>query len=334
MENRRHLNHVETLRAIAALSVSVYHFSVYFTWNETTTNNFVYGAQGVEIFYLISGFIIPYSLYHSSYKIRHYLKYMSKRLVRLMPPYIVAIILINMMGIFLCKVFWGCDHQFDWPQIFVNIFFLADAFPNIDWINPIFATLEVELHFYIVIGLLFPLFALKRWVFPLACFTLLTLGILTFKYDTLFYNSPYFICGMSLFFIKEKGWKIEYITAALLAAVSLFIFYFPEDLVAAIIGFSALLFLPDNFKFLRFTGKISYSYYLIHGLAGGTILFFNAPKEFGVNNPILMMILAMAISWAAAFILYWFIERPSIRISKKIKYKMKYSDKFVKSNYG
>jgi peptidoglycan/LPS O-acetylase OafA/YrhL len=318
--NRRHLKQVETLRAMAALSVAIFHFSAYFTWSENITSNFTLGAQGVEVFYLISGFIIPFSLFHTSYKIQDYFKYMGKRLIRLLPPYILTIILIQVVGIALCTFLWGCDYDINFRQIAINVFFLADLFPTYDWINPIFATLEVELQFYLIIGLLFIVFKRWSWSFTLISIGLLFIGILTKHLDTVLVNSPYFLTGVSLFFIKEKGWKWEYVVSLIFIFISLFKFYMWQDLGAALIGFSLLLFLPDNIKFLNYTGKISYSYYLVHGLSGGWFLFFTAPTQFGQHHPLVLMLFALIISWIAAFIIYYTIERVSMKFSKKISY--------------
>jgi exopolysaccharide production protein ExoZ len=317
---RRHLKQIESVRALAALSVAIYHFSAYFTWSETTTINFTIGAQGVEVFYLISGFIIPFSLYHSSYKVKDYFRYMGKRLIRLLPPYVTTIILIQIVSIALCTYLWGCEHDVNFRQIAINILFIADLFPNYDWLNPIFATLEVELHFYILIGFLFILY--KRWSisFPLVSILILGLGLVTREFDTALVNSPYFILGTSLFFIKEHGWKWEYTFTAILAFLTLFSEYMWQDLGAAVIGFSLVLFLPDTFRPLNFTGKISYSYYLIHGLSGGWFLFFTAPTEFGQSHPVLMIIAGLIVSWVAAFLLYISVEKLSLRFSKKIRY--------------
>src|SRR5690606_19899923 len=106
---------------------------------------------------------------------------------------------------------WGCQYDINFRQIATNVFFVADLFPDFGWINPIFATLEVELQFYIVVGLLFPLFTKNKWFFPAICILLLMLGLLTRHMGTFLVNSPYFICGMSVFFISEKGYKIPYL---------------------------------------------------------------------------------------------------------------------------
>ena len=337
MENKRHLNQIESLRAFAAIAVAIFHFSAYFVWNETTTQNFTYGALGVEIFYMISGFIIPYSLYHSGYLIHHYFRYMGKRLVRLLPPYWLTIFLIVAVGFCLCKFLWGCPWSLsmNFKQSAVNAFFLSDFIfflsdinilsdginpQNYDWLNPIFATLEVELHFYILIGLLFPLIQKIPWTYLIICALFLYGGYETIEYDTVLVRSPYFICGMSIFFIKEKGFNLIYIIPVLSALVVVNEFYYGEDLVVLIIGILSLYLLPRSFKFLNLTGRISYSYYLIHGLAGGNFLHFTADSEFAKSNPVIMIIFALLVSWIAAFGMYWFVERTSMKISKRIKY--------------
>jgi peptidoglycan/LPS O-acetylase OafA/YrhL len=90
------------MRAIAALSVALFHFTNHVNVDtpliasEATRNSFVYGAQGVEMFYLISGFIIPYSFYYGKYQLSDYFSYLGKRLSRLLPPYFLTIFLITL----------------------------------------------------------------------------------------------------------------------------------------------------------------------------------------------------------------------------------------------
>ena len=320
MENKRHLNHVETVRALAALLVAFFHFSAYFAWNPTLTECFSFGAQGVEIFYIISGFIISYSLFNSGYKIKNYFSYLGKRFVRLLPPYIATIILIQLIGVLLCAFLWGCTYDPPLKQIIVNVFFLADLFPQYDWINPIFATLEVEVHFYLLIGLLFPLFLKNKWTLFITAVLIISIGLLTTQYDTFLVNSPYFITGISVFFIQHYGPKPEYILTLFVAVLTLCVYYMWIDLIAACIGAGLLMILPRNVKFLNLTGKISYSYYLVHGLSGGWFLYFTSQTEFAQKNPFLIIFFALVISWIIAFGLYFSIEKISLKISKRIRY--------------
>lgn len=237
-----------------------------------------------------------------------------------MPPFILSIILIQIIKTLLCDYVWGCIHDVNFRQIAINILFLADYFPNYDWLNAVFPTLEVELQFYLIIGLIFGLYKRWNWTIPLASTLLIGIGIATRDYDTVFINSPYFIIGIGIFFIKEKGWKWEYMFTLGIAVIALATEYFLEDLIAAIIGFTLIYFVPTTVKFLNLTGKISYSLYLLHGLCGGWYLHFVAPTEFGQQYVFLNILLAILMSWVLSWLVYISIERLSIKFSKKIKY--------------
>jgi exopolysaccharide production protein ExoZ len=226
---------------------------------------------------------------------------------------------------------WQIGYNIEWRNITANAFFLVDLiqinadllahFPDNFWINPVFQTLKVEFQFYILIGLLIPLIK-KHTVYLLGISILLLLaGIFTLEHNTVFVNAPYFLLGLSAFYIFEYGWNWTHATLLALCLLGLLNFYVWQDLFAGIIGFSMVLWLPRKMKFLKFSGKISYSFYLIHGLIGGSFLYFYTDSYLFENYPYLMVIFALLLSWIGAFLIYFCIEKPSIRISKKIRYK-------------
>lgn len=337
MEKTKRLHHIESIRAFAALSVALFHFTNYYAEgaflikSDTIRNTFVYGAQGVEMFYMISGFIIPYSLYKGRYKIQHYFHYLGKRLSRLLPPYFVTIALITFVGYFLSTYIWYTPYNIQFRNIFANSLFavdfiasfewLAAYFPDNAWINPIFETLKVELQFYLLIGLLFPFINRNKYILLGIGFLMLNLGVYTSQMNTVLVNAPFFLLGISAFYIFEKGWKWESITLATFCFIYLGFFYMTQDLVVSLLSFVLILFLPQSFSFLGFTGKISYSYYLIHGLTGGWFLYFTRDTSWFENYPWIMVLFALLLSWCGAFLIYFCIEKPSLIISKKIKYK-------------
>ena len=76
---------LDPLRGVAALSVAWYHFAyassaVKTPWLSASGK---YGFLGVEAFFVISGFIIPYSMYMGGYRFAHFGKFLAKRLIRL-----------------------------------------------------------------------------------------------------------------------------------------------------------------------------------------------------------------------------------------------------------
>jgi len=87
---------IDSLRGLAAFAVAWVHFTnggnlIQAGWLKTSG---AYGWLGVEVFFVISGFIIPFSLYHSGYRFpSHVGRFIFKRILRLDPPYLVTIAL-------------------------------------------------------------------------------------------------------------------------------------------------------------------------------------------------------------------------------------------------
>jgi len=87
---------VDALRGLAALAVCWFHVTI----GTANLNNGIvrssgtYGWLGVELFFVISGFIIPYSLQRSGYKLKNYPVFLLKRITRLDPPYLASIVLV------------------------------------------------------------------------------------------------------------------------------------------------------------------------------------------------------------------------------------------------
>src|SRR3569833_4435320 len=82
----------EAMRGLAAASVALFHFSVQL--DLAARDAFFYGWVCVDVFFVISGFVIPLSLYGRGYTIQQFPQFMMRRLVRHEPPYLVSIILV------------------------------------------------------------------------------------------------------------------------------------------------------------------------------------------------------------------------------------------------
>jgi len=98
--NSNHIPVLDSLRGLAAISVCIYHFVVgpiNFVKDENVLNVFSYGKYGVQLFFVISGFIIPWSLHNKKYEIRNFFKFLFKRLARLEPPYLFSVLLVLLL---------------------------------------------------------------------------------------------------------------------------------------------------------------------------------------------------------------------------------------------
>jgi len=309
--------------------VLIFHFTCSPYGNKTLAKTeglrhfFEYGAQGVELFYIISGFVISYALSIQKYEFLHYPKFLLKRIFRIIPPYIFTIVCILSFSFYLNHFLWGTPFNLDFKKIFINLFYLADLFPNVEWINPIFATLKVEFQFYVLIGLLFPFIHKYKWFLVLSLITFITIGLYAPIGDTVFRNSPFFFSGILIFYITKKENLAFYYSLFVFVLCVLFIKYALQDFVVVILGSALLLFLPANFSVFKISGKISYSIYLTHGLVGGWFIYFISQNSFFEGQPILTFILAFVFSWCFAWLAFQLIEKPSIKLSKMIKYRKK-----------
>jgi len=90
---------VEVLRGIAALFVMWFHLtngnSSFLPNDSLLKMSGAYGYLGVQLFFVISGFIIPYSLALRNYEIaKDGLGFLGRRIVRIEPAYLLSVVLI------------------------------------------------------------------------------------------------------------------------------------------------------------------------------------------------------------------------------------------------
>lgn len=111
---------------------------------------FVDGALGVAIFFLISGFIIPFSLQKKSS-----LTFLIARAIRIYPVYIVSAFLTMLLGF----IFYNWDYR-------SILLFLKSITLFRDWIggpaiDGVLWTLEIEVKFYLYMAVMLPVFRKK-----------------------------------------------------------------------------------------------------------------------------------------------------------------------------
>ena len=88
------LQAVEYTRGVAAFMVMWFHFTFRLPEGALRASG-LYGYLGVEAFFVISGFIIPYAMDLRHYRLgRDSFAFIGRRIIRLEPPYVMSVLLI------------------------------------------------------------------------------------------------------------------------------------------------------------------------------------------------------------------------------------------------
>lgn len=325
-EKNANISIIELLRGLAATVVCIFHFT---NGNHDfiSDQNWVKiiaskGWLGVEIFFVISGFIIPYSMARSNYQLRHFPVFLIKRWARIDPPYLLSILFV--LGLNVLAGFWLVSSPpFNPQRVLLHLGYLIPFFPPNQWLNGVYWTLAIEFQYYLLVSLFYPLLFHRLRIY----FWLLALGLLAIatysSHPAFFFDySMFFILGFGLFrrFENRMGQVEFFIFSAI-------VFWVIQDkfslqyLLAGFVPWFLIAFLPGlQSKTLRWLGMISYSLYLIHLPLGKKIIPLLARHIEGDWQRLMALVLLFGFTLLLAYGFYWLIERPAMRWSKHFKY--------------
>jgi len=323
-EDKYHYS-VDILRGIAALMVVVYHFVLGnpnrfhdFKWLKVFA---MHGHLGVQIFFVISGFVIPNAMKAGKYEPRYFGKFMLKRLARLEPPYILSIALcLFLIYISQLNPYSRTEGvSITWPQVLFHLGYL-NSFLHYDWLNVVYWTLAIEFQYYLIMALIYPVIdSEKKYLklFVLAAFY--TLPILFDQKEFIFRHAPYFLFGVFLFMFKWN--KINRVELLLLFLLNFTFLFFNDPLpylIFSVFAFLFILFSRSENSIGKYLGTVSYSLYLLHVPIGQRLLNFS---ENFTDQEIFRLGIVIAVTVLMIFIsrvYYLLIERPSQNLSKRI----------------
>jgi len=319
---------LDCLRGIAAFAVLWFHLTngnTGFLPQGALKSSGSYGWLGVEVFFVISGFILPYALQRAGYRPADYFRFVWNRILRLAPPYLacIAIVIALNFASTLAPGFRGPSFHFDLKQVLLHLGYL-NAFFGHDWLNVVFWTLAIEFQFYLLIALLFPLVShplLKVRIgvcggLAVAAF-LLPSGNLVFHYLFLF------MLGIWAFQIRAGMLPSASLQAVGWALLSVGL-YFTQGSQPACAGVvTGLLIVHARLKArpLLFLGQISYSLYLLHVPIGGRVINLGSRFANGPVEKVAVLALAVAASLGAAFLFHRWVELPAQRWSAAVRYR-------------
>lgn len=322
---------IDGLRGIAALMVMLFHF--YSLINKNTGANlpldfvFLKGHLGVQIFFVLSGFVIAYSIRHASLDLQFGTRFFLRRSLRLDPPYWIALltmVFLSATSALLLKK----EIPFSTSTLFANIFYVQD-FLGYERLLPVSWTLCIELQFYLfLVGLLILFKNTKGFFITLFVLSIDQSGPQVFfdRIDGLFlpYWYSFFIgCTLAWVYLQKIERKIFFIYLAGMLPLL-------YNLQAWMTAFTALaIFSAIHFDTLTkwlsaplfgYFGSRSYSLYLIHWLVGMKGLDIASRWLPGLPAPLLFLAAAL-LTLLGTELFYRKIERPSLELSHSIKTK-------------
>jgi len=326
--NSNRIQSLDLLRGLAACSVMVFHFTAESTIELSDTNPLritgVYGHYGVDVFFILSGLVIPYSMYRASYSISSLGNFLLKRTIRLEIPFL-ALIALEVVAIYLSSLAsWkeGVSERMDAFNILLHIGYLNGILDR-PWLIPVFWTLAIEFQFYLLIGFIF--FLLSTRNFAIRNSTLAALALLSFVIphpDLFFRYGLLFLLGIVLFqlmcsIINPREFSFWSIVLFILV-------YFQHGSISfflSVLTVTIIIVVKGEWRWSNFLGMISYSLYLVHIPFGGRLLMLT---NMHVKSELIrsMLILGyLPLTIFAAWLFFLFFERPSVLLSKKISYK-------------
>jgi peptidoglycan/LPS O-acetylase OafA/YrhL len=316
-----------SLRAIAALSVCFFHYVCTTTGlfhNKYLLAAFSPGKYGVEMFFVISGFVIPWSMYNGGYTFKKFFTFLFKRLLRLEPPYIAS--LITVIIILLLR-----EKYIEHPQtsaitvtrVLLHFGYMIPFFTKYTWLNQVYWTLAVEFQFYFFMAFVYlPLVKGKLWG-RIIFYAAVLCSAYFFNNEFLPKYLPFFMLGIILFLKKTEQMTTAefYISSAIMILACIYKFHYAPTLYATFAFIAIAFFEKKDNKITHSLGEVSYSIYLFHPLIGATLVNVLSHNTHTPVMKALLVLAGIAVTLISAYIMYWLVERPSKRLSSKLKYR-------------
>jgi peptidoglycan/LPS O-acetylase OafA/YrhL len=329
---------LDSLRGLAAVAVMLYHFTFIFDeavapGSQKSVYAFALGRYGVNLFFMISGFVILWSIQ----RVDRVGQFAYSRFTRLFPPFWASIFIVTAF-ILLGRHVYGTSMeilQFTVPQWFANFTMVPRWFPGVNWqpLDGAYWTLALEMGFYVTIGVMMALGLTRRRRIVPTMAVLWSIDVFLNVVNFLHRMSlgdhvpgqvdytPLFIVGMSLFLLYQekdrprRDRQILWLMVVVTPFLELLRFNVTSAVVTmglvAVMYFAIFRTIPGlTARPLQFLGGISYSLYLVHCYPGYVTM--KLLMDHGWNRN-LAVLAAIAQSLVLAIILNRTVEKPVTR---------------------
>ncbi|MCW6511436.1 acyltransferase family protein [Lichenifustis flavocetrariae] len=319
----RRLAGLDALRGIAAVAVCLFHWEHIALDTPNSTQFFRFGLLGVELFFLISGFVILMVAERTT-SVQDFL---SARVVRLYPAYLLSV--------FLTAIYVLGVGKYDARTVLLNTTMLQSFFdiPNIA--NP-YWTLAFEISFYLAMAVVLACNSLRHierlalgWLLLAALYRFALPGWMSFDPQRPLVQAsyiivapqfaPFFVLGMLTYraYRKQLGWigAVAIGVALLLTAQGRGDFAeIPGTVYAGFACISVCLLLAASrsvipgvaFQAIGWLGIISYPLYLVHCTAANLCVVALG----GIISKPAAVLISIPLSLSLAAAIHYGVEKP------------------------
>lgn len=335
MDRSERFYHIDLLRFLAAISVVLYHYTFRgFAADDLSliefphlAEVFQYGYLGVDLFFMISGFVILLSVQGKTLA-----NFVLARMLRLYPAFWVCVTLTSLFIL----IFADDRFAFTTTQYLVNLSMLSGVF-YVPYIDGVYWTLLVEIKFYFLVALLLLFRLMRGLVYALSAWLLYAWLAPSqgFAEKLNFFLIPewaaYFISGALFYLIYKEGPSLAKVLALIGAyglaisnanhslhqlnsiyaatlnpyCVSLIISVF--YLVMAMIAFRKGA--QINQQSFLYLGALTYPLYLIHQNLGYMVFNYFADQ----TNRYVLLMATIALVLGLSYLIHLWVEKKFTR---------------------
>jgi peptidoglycan/LPS O-acetylase OafA/YrhL len=344
----RRIAFLDGLRGVAILAVLLYHYFSRWTppihsenlypYGNVLFRPFQFGFYGVELFFIVSGFVIALTLYQCE----SMGEFLARRFARLYPAMLVCSVLTFFVASFVPGSTFEVHGRWFLPSLtFVSpeIFNKLFSSTRFDSLDGAYWSLYVEVKFYLLVALIYFLNR-RHFVRNMVSFSAATfiLGQLSYVYSLssptrvakllqgsmavlqLANNLPWFIIGIGYFLYFERKAVSQWLTLVIVGIAQLVIgshgdmvptataILIPCFFFAAMENEALGKFL--SLKPLTMVGVSSYSLYLLHQNIGVTLIrFFSKTLSLGVAASVVLAIAVGVTLISFSYLLFQLYEK-------------------------
>ena len=315
----RRLELLDSVRFLAVMMVMMFHYTFNGIVNGKITSigqeswlvEFTkYGYLGVELFFMISGYVIFFSAQSGSAS-----KFAVSRALRLYPAYWFAVFFTSFFAFF-----WGGELMSVTPMMVLVNLTMLQSFLGVSDVDGAYWTLVYEIKFYAAIFVVLLIGAQKHLRKILVCWPILFCISLLLDQEERTYAGGYYyyFCAGALFAVlKDRfDWRVMVIllvnfvlciTSSSGKAAELTLAKssaYSGAVIGMLVSSFFVLFVLQNFKsmqevsipYSKILGSLTYPIYLVHAHFGYILLnkFANEANKFLIYPLVIVVVLAVA----------------------------------------